>query len=204
MQRIDTDYACLPPPEYSKISTILLDPFLPAGKLLKPTLCLSDMHLFAEHRDYADDDPKEILMLLRWFHNYQIFILGDFIESVVLNKLQIFRFFHSERLKPLFKELYYRNALKIIPGNHDVGVIKPMHRYFGSDRLFSGGFRVGKLVFVHGHELGIDSANRTESVGSLVVPVGKVLNRLGFPYYSLYFTINIVCQKLFKAINAAY
>jgi predicted phosphodiesterase len=154
-----------------------LSSFLPAGRELKPTICISDTHLLPKSTSYGTDSPREILELLKAIPEFQVFVLGDFTESLTLNALELPDLLTSGRLAPLFNELKHRNGSKIITGNHDVHALPYLKEFFQS-KLFVDGFRVGRVIFIHGHEAGMDATETIERMPRTVL-LGGALNRLG-------------------------
>jgi predicted phosphodiesterase len=157
--------------------------FLPLGKRLRPTLCVSDTHLLPTSAAYGADSPHALAGLLEFASEYQLFILGDFIESLPLEAKSIRRLPLSKRLQNVLETLKFRERVRLVPGNHDQNALPFLLSYFGRGRVAIGGFRIGNLVFVHGHELGLDAAGIAERL-PMIVSVGGGLSRLGFrvPY----------------------
>jgi hypothetical protein len=106
-------------------------------------------------------------------------VLGDLIESLVCSDAQIRGLKYNRRLERVFTELRLRATMRVVPGNHDAKALGFLRRHFGPHRVFAGGFRVGRVVFVHGHEFGLDASPVAEQFAG-VVPLGAALNHLGF------------------------
>ena len=166
------------PAPFECVATVDLGRLLPLGRAFRPTLCLSDTHLLAEETDFCADIPDQVLTLLEWYGDYQLFMLGDLTESLLYSPQQITTLKHNHRLHSVLSELRFRPVVRVIPGNHDARVVAFLRKYLGSDRVFVGGFRVGRLVFVHGHEYGLDASPMAEQYTGMV-PVGGILNSFG-------------------------
>ena len=162
---------------YRKINQISIGHLLPAGQTLKPTLCVSDTHLLPVRKTYGADSPTELQQLLEQVPDFQIFILGDFIESLPLSRKEIGQLERSPRIGALLDLLKFGFGTKLILGNHDIHVTSQLKNIFGS-RVFPGGFRIGRLVFIHGHEIGLDASGFVERMPN-VIAFGGALGRLG-------------------------
>ncbi|WP_431286305.1 metallophosphoesterase [Roseateles chitinivorans] len=154
-----------------------VSPFLPIGKKLRPTLCLSDTHLLPMRTSYGKDTPRDLLRLIEALPNVQLFVLGDFFESLMLSTREIAGLHASHRIGPLIEAIRCNLCPKIIPGNHDQRAITFVRRYYGKF-AYIGGFRIGRLIFCHGHELGLDASHMAERF-PLSIAVGGTLDRLG-------------------------
>src|SRR5262245_72709 len=166
------------PPGYRAANSVRLDEYFPPGRGLRPTLCVSDTHLCPADGDFPSDAPDRLLELLEWYAGYQIFCLGDLIESLPYSERELYNLSNQRRLTPLFAELRHIPTLRFVPGNHDVRVIGSLRRVLGTQRVFLGGFRVGRLVFVHGHEHGLDASPVAERYAGLV-PLAAAMNHIG-------------------------
>lgn len=162
---------------YRSIGRMDLGAYLPAERKLRPTLCVSDTHLLPVRTSYAKDSPAELLRLIEALPDYQVFLLGDIFESLLLSSGEINAMPAAERLSPLLEALRCNIAPKIVPGNHDQRAAAFIRRYFGKNTYF-GGFRIGRLVFCHGHEMGLDASHMAERI-PISVAVSGTLDRLG-------------------------
>jgi predicted phosphodiesterase len=127
-------------------------------------------------RSYGGDAPREFYKLIEALPEFQLFLLGDFIESLTLAPGEVARLDTSERLGPILELMRYLDA-RVVVGNHDRHAIPFIRRHFGS-RACIGGFRIGRLVFAHGHELGLDASEMAERV-PMIMQLGGTLGRLG-------------------------
>ena len=157
-----------------------LAPYLPVGRGIRPTLCLSDTHLLPVKKSYGSDVPDALADVLAALPEHQVFVLGDFIESLPLSLREVRTAATSSRLRRTLEELRYRDRLRVIPGNHDSKAIPFIKQYFGAQRVFIGGFRIGRVAFIHGHEPGLDVSGLAARM-PVVVPIGGGLSRLGCP-----------------------
>lgn len=140
-------------------------------------LCISDTHLLPDDRTYGRDTPEELLDVLQLFPRHTVILLGDILESLVLDAKGVRAYETSPRLRPLFKELRDRSAL-LIPGNHDRKAGNFLTQSFGAS-VRPGGFRIGRVAFVHGHEGDLDESDWVDDVAPWMVALGGALNRLG-------------------------
>lgn len=161
---------------YRCVAEKRIDRFLPSGRTLRSTLCVSDTHFLPLQRSYGADAPRALCELISALPGFQIFLLGDFIESLCLDATEISLLERSERLNGLFETLRCLEA-RIVLGNHDQRAVPFIRRYFGV-RMCPGGFRIGRVVFTHGHELGLDASEMAERI-PMMVPLGGALGRLG-------------------------
>ena len=164
---------------FRPLGAIALDNYLPSGARLKPTLCVSDTHLLPEERFYADDAPRELLNVLLEHQDYQLFILGDLIESLPLFEDESQSLTLSNRLREVIDYLRNRDELMFIPGNHDVRVIEVLRRIFGGERFHEGGFSIGQVAFFHGHEAGTDLSPAVAPIRHFAIPLAVTCKRLG-------------------------
>lgn len=144
---------------------------------LPDLLCISDTHLLPDERSYGRDTPEELLDTLRLFPAHTVILLGDILESLVLDAKGVKAYETSARLQPLFAEIRNRSVL-LVPGNHDQRAASFLTRWLGA-RVRPGGFLVGKVAFVHGHERDLDESDWVEDVAPWMVALGGALNRLG-------------------------
>lgn len=109
-------------------------------------------------------------------------LLGDVTESLPLSDEETETFATSARLRPLFEELSHRRAI-LVPGNHDQRALSVLRRCFGRTQVALGGFRIGRVAFVHGHEAGLDGSHWVNDIVPWVVTIGASLERLGIPVH---------------------
>ena len=162
-----------------------LGPYLPGGYQFTPTLCVSDTHLTPKQSVWDDSAPDRLLSLLKAFPAHQVYVLGDFIESLTLTTQECANLSQSIRLRPLFRELRRRPGLRIIPGNHDVHVLDQLRKCFGGDKVYAGGWTMHKLRFVHGHESAMFLTEAGRHFGQYAVPCYVLLQRFSIPVPNL-------------------
>lgn len=163
---------------YAPVAQLSIRSFLPPGTALRPTLCISDTHLLPTEEPFGSDVPGDLHLLLRSMEGYQVFMLGDLIEALPLKPRQLRRLAATRRLKPILETLRWWPSLRYVPGNHDARVLPYLRAYLGSHRVFPGGFRVGRLVFIHGHEPRLDHTSLAANIPTSI-PLGGSLKRLG-------------------------
>ena len=157
-------------------------PYLPADFEFAPTVCVSDTRLLPHETFYADDAPALLLEVLRALDEHHVFVLGDFLESIPLGESEIDEIVTAVRLGPLFSELSGRRELRVVPGNHDIKADRALVTRFGARRIYSNGFRVGRIRFEHGHRNAADGyTEEIADFGSALIPIGVTLQRLGVP-----------------------
>lgn len=164
---------------FRPLGSISLAEYLPPNRRLLPTLCISDTHLLPEERFYADDAPQDLFDLFREYTDYQLFFLGDFIESLPLFEDEAQSLTLSTRLREIIEYLRNRNQLALVPGNHDVRVMDVLRRLFGSERLREGGFSIDRIAFFHGHEPGVDLSPAVAPIRHFAIPIAVTCKRLG-------------------------
>lgn len=156
---------------------VLLDSMLPAAVRQRNILCLSDMHLLPDERHYGRDAPEELLGLLQALPHHSVILLGDVFEALAPGVAENFSVRDSRRLQPILQELGSRRVA-IVPGNHDLRIVNSILEY-KPWRVHAGGFSLGRVIFIHGHESNQDDSHWAEQVGEWVVPVAGVLDQLG-------------------------
>lgn len=164
---------------FRPLGSVSLEGYFPFNRRLGRTLCISDTHLLPEDRFYADDAPEEFHRLLEEYDNYQLFVLGDLIESLPLLDDEAQSLILSRRLSEIIEHLKRREDLLLVPGNHDVRVIDVLRRVFGADRMHEGGFSIDNVAFLHGHEPGVDLSPGVAPVRHFAIPLAVTCKRLG-------------------------
>ena len=166
-------------PGFDIVARVNLKTFLPPGRGMKPTLCVSDTHLVPHDPPCHWDAPKALLRLLRSHPDHQVFLLGDIIESLVLRPAQVAMLHRSKRLRAVVRELQSRRTIRVIPGNHDARAVSSLVQLFGRRRVLPGGFRIGRVVFSHGHENKAHPLDRAAALSDLALPLGHTMTNLG-------------------------
>jgi predicted phosphodiesterase len=164
---------------FRPLASISLESYLPSNRQLRPTICISDAHLLPEERFFADDAPEELFQVLVHYSDYQLFFLGDLIESLPLLDDEAQSLTMSNRLREIIEILRNRNDFTLVPGNHDVRVINVLRRVFTPQRLREGGFSIDRVAFFHGHEPGLDLSGAIAPIRNFAIPLGVTLKRLG-------------------------
>jgi UDP-2,3-diacylglucosamine pyrophosphatase LpxH len=118
---------------------------------------VSDTHLHPERWFNVDDAVSALEALLDVIEaaGDRLVLLGDVTESLLsLDGPDFFRrLLSSAKTSALMRRLWFLPNLLIVPGNHDVKVVRPLCRYFGVSRVWPGPVVVsGRILALHGHE----------------------------------------------------
>jgi hypothetical protein len=157
--------------------------FASARSFPRSVVCFSDTHLLPDDRIYGDDAPNQLADLLGQpaLRNHAVYILGDFLESLVMSGSDLQSLSSSRRLKALFETLDASPDLRIIPGNHDARVHTFLHQRFGPERIHRAGFDVGGIRFRHGHTEAADASRFLGPFAAWMIPFGVTAKRIGIP-----------------------
>jgi predicted phosphodiesterase len=166
-------------PGYICAGHVSLAQFLPKGKRFKPALCFSDTHIHSTESHFSNDIPAEILFILQQHPKHCVYWLGDVLESAHLKQVEAEKLIQRTEFKAIIDDLCAREFVKIIPGNHDRNVHKAMINLFGQNRISINGFKLGAVIFTHGHEPLVDIFSAEIPSPTLVTPLLGALQRVG-------------------------